>query len=156
MKETGWNGKRDEMPDLKKTIRALTEEFACAVADDVQAAIRERAAEFADKLLETIGSASLSDIVSSTTRAELQLPPHRASRQKHRKGERRSAAEIDDLAKEIVDLCKKHPGGIKAEEMRAVLKVENRELQRPIFLLLKRGNVKKTGQKRSTLYFAAA
>lgn len=143
------------MPDLRKTIRVLTEDFADSVASTVQSAIRDRAFEFAEGLLEALRSASLSDIVGSE---RPELPPRRAPlpRQRRRKFERRTDAEIDELAKEIVDLCKKHPGGVKAEEMRSVLKVENRDLQRPIFLLLKRGTVKKSGQKRSTLYFSAA
>jgi hypothetical protein len=142
------------MPDLRKTIRNLTEEFADSVAASVEATIRERAAEFAEGLLEALRSASLSDIVGG---GPPELPPaRRVRRQPHRKGVRRSDTEIDELAQEIVDLCKKHPNGVKAEEMRAVLKVENRELQRPIFLLLKKGSVKKTGQKRATLYFSAA
>jgi hypothetical protein len=144
------------MPDLRKTIRKLTEDFADSVASSVEEAIRERASEFAEGLLEALRSASLSDIVGGGTP---ELPPARrapARREPRRKGVRRSDTEINDLAEEIVDLCKKHPDGVKAEEMRAVLKVENRDLQRPIFLLLKRGTVKKTGQKRATLYFSAA
>lgn len=144
------------MPDLRKTIRNLTEDFADAVASSVETAIRERASEFAEGLLEALRSASLSDIVGG---GAPELPPARRApvrRQPRHKGVRRSDTEINELAKEIVDLCKKHPDGVKAEEMRAVLKVENRDLQRPIFLLLKRGSVKKTGQKRATLYFSAA
>lgn len=143
------------MPDLRKTIRTLTEDFAGDVASAVEGAIRDRAAEFAESLLEALRSASLSDIVGGHP----ELPPARRTppaRQRSNARYRRSGTEINDLAKEIVDLCKKHPEGVKAEEMQAVLKVENRKLQRPIFLLLKRGAVKKTGQKRSTLYFSAA
>jgi len=144
----------DVMPDLRRTIRILTEDFADAVASAVQGAVREQASEFAEGLLEALRSASLSDIVGGAGPAE--LPPARRAAGPARRQRRRTAGEIDQLAKEIVDLCKKHPEGVKAEEMRAVLKVEAGQLQRPVFLLLKRGTIRKTGQKRSTLYFSAA
>ncbi|HYX19744.1 MAG TPA: hypothetical protein VFA98_02735, partial [Thermoanaerobaculia bacterium] len=122
----------DEMPDLRKTIRHLTEAFADAVAASVETAIRERAAEFTEGLLDALRSASLYDIVGNAPPA---LPSARRPSPRRRephKGGRRSEAEIAELAQEIVDLCKKHPDGMRAEEMQAVLKIENRQLQRPI------------------------
>ena len=55
----------------------------------------------------------------------------------------------------MVDLVKKNPKGLRAEQIRAQLKMEAKEMPR----ILKEGLAKKTlkskGQKRSTTYTAA-
>jgi hypothetical protein len=55
---------------------------------------------------------------------------------------------------EIATLLASHPEGLRAEQIRAALGVEAKELPRPLADALAAGRVTKTGQKRATTYFA--
>jgi len=68
---------------------------------------------------------------------------------------RRSPAEIAKALAAVVELVRKNPKGLRAEQIRAQLKMEAKEMPR----ILKEGLTKKAlrskGQKRSTTYTAA-
>ncbi len=54
----------------------------------------------------------------------------------------------------IVSLLKANPTGLRAEEIRAKLGLQAKELPRPLKEGLEAGSLSKTGQKRATTYFA--
>ena len=54
----------------------------------------------------------------------------------------------------IVDLLTRKGGGLRAEQIRAELGCDPKELPRPLADALASGRVTKTGQKRATTYFA--
>jgi hypothetical protein len=68
---------------------------------------------------------------------------------------RRSADDIGKALARVVELVKKNPKGLRAEQIRSTLKMQSKEMPR----VLKEGLVKKTlkskGQKRATTYSAA-
>jgi hypothetical protein len=137
------------VPDLRKTIEDLAEDFARGVADEVATAIHGRAREFAEGVLEAIRGSSLTDITSSA----LAHTPVRVERRVVRDSRgRRSSTDIAELMDEIEALCRKHDG-IRAESLQATLKISNKEFFMPMKKLLAARRVTKTGQKRSTLYF---
>lgn len=69
---------------------------------------------------------------------------------------RRSIAEIEDIERKVVDVCLKHSEGMTVEQISAELKLSSKELAKPVEEGLKRGVLKKKGQKRGTKYFAGA
>ncbi|WP_394847349.1 hypothetical protein LZC95_07775 [Pendulispora brunnea] len=53
-----------------------------------------------------------------------------------------------------MNLLKAHAAGLRAEQIRAALGLEAKELPRPLKELLRSKKVKTKGQKRATTYFA--
>jgi hypothetical protein len=54
----------------------------------------------------------------------------------------------------IVALVKKHPKGLRAEQIRAELKIDKREWMRPLEAALASKKLTKKGAKRATTYYA--
>ena len=153
-------------PSLESTIQDLTAEFAERVVTAMRSTIQELSATFAEEILESVRGSSLTEIVGARTRAGGDAEeshrwngadPGAPSIPRLGPGRhgRRPREEISRLVVEIVDLCKQHEDGIHAEEMRAMLKIPRREILRPIAVALAEKRIRKTGHKRSTLYFAA-
>jgi hypothetical protein len=69
---------------------------------------------------------------------------------------RRSAGDIDKVVERIVGLLKRHPRGLRAEQIRDELGLEAKELPRPLKEALDTGSLHKSGQKRATTYFIKA
>lgn len=67
---------------------------------------------------------------------------------------RRSAGDIHGLIDQIVAVLEAHPAGLRAEQIRAQLSLEAKELPRPIAEALATRRISKEGQKRATTYFA--
>ncbi len=64
----------------------------------------------------------------------------------------------DAIAKEvdrIVALLKKNKNGLRAEKIQAALGMKRKELPKPLAEGLAKKRLKKKGEKRATLYFAA-
>jgi hypothetical protein len=68
---------------------------------------------------------------------------------------RRSPQDIAKALARIVELVKKHPKGLRAEEIRAELKMESKEMPRILKEGLAKKALKSKGHKRSTTYSAA-
>jgi uncharacterized Zn finger protein len=66
----------------------------------------------------------------------------------------RSAADVADMVDRIVELLKGSKTGLRAEQIRAALGVQARDLPRPIAAALDSRRVRKKGQKRATTYLA--
>jgi hypothetical protein len=67
---------------------------------------------------------------------------------------RRSAGDISQIVDSIVSLLERRPDGLRAEQIRAELGLEAKELPRPIAEALAGKRINKQGQKRATTYFA--
>lgn len=67
---------------------------------------------------------------------------------------RRSADDITAVVDSIVALVKKSKGGLRAEQIRAELNLDKREIGRPIAEALAKKKLTKKGEKRATTYFA--
>lgn len=67
---------------------------------------------------------------------------------------RRSAGDIAALVDRIVTILSASPNGLRAEQIRAELGLEAKELPRPLGEALESGRISKSGQKRATTYFS--
>jgi hypothetical protein len=120
--------------NLKDQIASLASRFA----NDVVAAITAAVAERLD------GEAS---------------PPRGPRGQRSRRGTERNARgrtreQVAAIGEKILGALRKVKDGLRAEELRAKVGLARAEIQRPIAQLLAEGRLRKTGEKRSTVYFA--
>ncbi len=68
---------------------------------------------------------------------------------------RRTAADLEKLGAQVLTHVKSNPGH-RLEEIGSALDVPTSELKRPVFLLLEAKELRTTGQRRGTKYFAGA
>jgi hypothetical protein len=71
----------------------------------------------------------------------------------HRSSGRRTSADIENTARDILKLLQNQPG-LRAEEIRTALAIDKRNWLKPINAALSTGWVRKEGDKRATKYFA--
>lgn len=163
--------------------RLATRELIQQVADG-ESMLRERRAEIQAELEEI--DAKLQPTAQATTapvatrgratalRGHLQTPEHdedgvvtqsptRAgkpgvprARKASARLPRRSIEQIDEVVAQVVALVKTSPKGLRAEEIRETLKLQAKELPRVLKQGLATKALKKTGQKRATVYQARA
>lgn len=130
------------MPNLNTTIESL-------------------AAAFANQIVQAIRSASLEEILGQGTPAKRAKASNgtaapkapKATRKKGRLG-RRSAEDITTQLGTIVALLKKNAKGLKSEQIKETLKLDRREIPRLLSEGLKTKALRKTGEKRATVYRA--
>jgi hypothetical protein len=131
----------------------------------LRTALADLTAKFTDGLLEAIRSASLDELVGAdgarrTTRGGTTAGnPSKARATKARAAKpgrlpRRSAEDIAAVLDQVVALVKKNKDGVRAEQIRAELGVEAKELPRVLKEGLASRKLKSKGQKRATTYFA--
>jgi hypothetical protein len=135
------------MPDLRSSIQSLAETFAAGV-------------------LHAIRSASLEDILAEGPAAKRGpgRPPGKrgpgrpaavaSAAATSTRLARRSADDIAAVTDSIVALVKKHGSGLRAEQIRAELKIDKKEWMRPLEAALASKKLTKKGEKRATTYFA--
>ena len=126
--------------------------------------INSLASEFAHALLRALRNASLDEIIAEThaghsagggRRGRAAAAP--AAGRPRRSGgrlRRRSQTDINGVVTKVVALLKAHKKGLRAEEIRAKLGLDRREIPRPLAEALKKKLVSKKGKKRATTYFA--
>jgi len=135
----------------------------------LKASIESFAAEFASGVLAAIRGASLEEILNgsgptrrgpgrprgsvSSRRAGRPSAPGRSARGGKRI--RRSAKDIAGVASQIVALVAKHPKGLRGEHIRKELGIAKNHWLKPLGLALGSKKLRKTGQKRSTTYYAS-
>jgi hypothetical protein len=140
------------MPDLRSSIQSLAQTFAAGVLDAIR-------------------SSSLEDILGETSggkrgpgrppgkrgpgRPPGKRAPGRPPGSASKRLARRSATDIAAVTESIVALVKKHPKGLRAEQIRAQLGIAKKEWMRPLGLALASKKLTKKGQKRATVYSAA-
>ncbi|APS00041.1 hypothetical protein [Pajaroellobacter abortibovis] len=145
------------------------------MSSNLRTAIAMLASSFASSVLNVIRGASLQEILTETNENSSfsKHGPGRpktggkethhlsngkkskivfSKRQASRLG-RRSENDICHLLDRIVDLLSAHPEGLRAEQIREQLKVEAKELPRPLAEGLATHQLIKQGQKRATTYF---
>ncbi len=121
------------------------------------------AAAFASAVVDAIRGASLHELVASdgraapAARAASSAPVAKtASPKTTRSGrlKRRSSEDIGQVLDQIVSLVKKNKDGLRAEQIRAELDLQAKELPRVLKEGLRSKRLRKTGQKRATVYSA--
>jgi hypothetical protein len=143
------------MSALKSSLQSLAASFA----EDVVRAIQ--GASLQELLGEVAGSRARRGATAPAAAAAPASEPDGARPTRtpalSRKGrlKRRSADDIAATLGSIVSLLKQHPAGLRAEEIRTHLGMLAKELPRPLAEGLASKALRKKGQKRATVYFAA-
>ena len=126
------------------TLHARIHALSSAFADSIVAAIREVSiSELTGGKLHTRGESTEEEVTPQKAKALKstgRLP-------------RRSDEDIALVVEEIVAVVRKHPEGIRAEELREELGLEKKELPKPMLVALASGAIRKEGEKRATAYF---
>jgi hypothetical protein len=131
------------MPNsLRSRLNGLTSSFASSVLDIIRGvSLDQLLAESPARSAKSAPAAPVRAVTSgSAPRRRGRLP-------------RRSARDIERVVERIVGLLKRHPGGLRAEQIRDELGLEAKELPRPLKEALDTGSLQKSGQKRATTYF---
>jgi hypothetical protein len=133
--------------------------------------IEDHANQFATAIVQALRSASLEELLTITgggdrvsrgapTRpsggSPVKVRPSGGSPGKAGRLGRRTAEDITRTLGQIVSVLEKHPEGLRAEQIKEALQLDKREMPKPIAEGLKNGALKKTGQKRATVYTAGS
>ncbi len=134
------------------------------MATSLHHTINALASEFAHSLLGALRGASLEEIIAETTHgkrgpgrpraAGAHAAAPRAKRGRGGRLRRRSASDIAGVVNKIVHLLHSNPKGLRAEQIRAKLSLDAREMPRPLAEGLRKKVISKKGRKRATTYFA--
>lgn len=128
---------------------------------NLQSALSDLASNFASQVLEAIRGASVQELFGGgggggnrrTAPAAAVSSPPKARRSSGRLV-RRSADDIAKALDQVVGLVKKSKDGLRAEQIRAGLGMEAKEMPRILQAGLASKVLKSKGQKRATTYFA--
>jgi len=93
---------------------------------------------------------------SATPRKRASVAPASTTKPKAERMTRRSDDEIAGYSAQLVALLADKPEGLRAEEIRAALKLGAKELPRILAYGLESKAITKTGQKRASRYYAVA
>ncbi len=125
------------------------------------------AASFADSVLVAIRGANLEELLAETGGGTPRRGPGRPRGTAAAKApaappgrssgrlKRRSAADITKALDQVVALVKTKKAGLRAEQIRAALKMQSKEMPRVLKEGLAKKKLKAKGQKRATTYTAA-
>jgi hypothetical protein len=137
----------------------------------LQSTLNDLAASFANSILQAIRGMSLNDLnqangqvrtngrpalVSKTITAETSTPSAKKPARANGRLARRSPADIAAALGQVVALLKKNKAGLRAEQIRAELKMQAKEMPSVLKEGLTTKALKSKGQKRATTYFSAA
>jgi hypothetical protein len=138
---------------LRTNLRSLADSFASAVLDAIRSASL-------DELLVDAGAGrgpgrprgSGAHAPGRAAAGTVGIPPkgRRAGRLA-----RRSAEQIVRALDGVIALVKKHKGGLRAEQIRAELGMQAKEMPRVLSEGLSKKKLKRRGRKRATTYSAA-
>jgi len=128
----------------------------------IQSALSDLASQFANDVLSTIRSASVSDLLESQGSSRT-ASPARATRPNGAAKKviptkapgrlaRRGPEEISKVVTSIVGLLTKNPAGMRAEQIRGSLGLQSKEMPRPLAEAMKKKLITSKGQKRATTY----
>jgi hypothetical protein len=136
------------------------------VSTQLRSTIEQLAQRFTEGILQAIRSASLEDLRIAATasgaasgnggrvRAAESAVVGRARRTETGRLARRSPLEIEEVVDSIVALVKQNKAGLRAEQIRVMLKLDKKEIGRPIAAALQAKRLTKKGEKRATTYYA--
>ncbi len=136
---------------LRQTIEAHAQKFALALIDALRSASLDELASVTGGLAAPAPSRAAR---AKTNGSTVEAAP-KVSKKAGRLG-RRTADDIAQTLDSIVALVAKHAEGLRAEQIKAALNLDTREMPRPIAEGLKSGVLKKSGQKRATVYTAGS
>jgi hypothetical protein len=136
------------MSNVQSVISEFTSKLEVAIRADALSAITAQ-------LNSQLGGKPISQLVAKAPApAPVNGTPVRA--RKSRKGSKRTPAELAATQKKIQSaIVASGKAGMSAEQVQKALGVELSVIQLPITKLLGEKAIRKTGQKRSTRYFAA-
>ena len=132
---------------LRQTIEAHAQKFAAAIVQALRSASLDELATITGQ----VAAPSRAPRGTKTTEAPTAAP--KATKKAGRLG-RRSPDDIAQTLDQIVALVAKHAEGLRAEQIKAALNLDKREMPKPIAEGLKSGVLKKSGNKRATIYTA--
>ena len=136
---------------LRSQLADLAESFTNAVVDAIRgASLDELLAESGAKPRR--GAPARAEAPAATGRSASAAKPSRTSNSGRLR--RRSAEDIAEILDSVVGLVKKHGEGLRAEQIRAELGMQAKELPRVLKEGLSSRKLKSKGQKRATTYFA--
>ena len=123
----------------------------------LQSKIQELASDFASGVLEAVRASSFEELAAAG-HGRAAGSADKAPKQARTGGRlaRRSEEDIAGVVDRIIALLKSKPNGLRAEQLREELSLEAKELPRPLADALASRQIKKSGNKRATTYFAAA
>lgn len=141
------------MANLRNHIESLAQTFTAGIIEAI------RGASLQELLGETPGKRGPGRprTASVVAGGGGQPDPLRAPKAKRGKGGRlmrRSASDIQHVMGLIVAKLGEHKTGLRSEQLQKALKIDKKEITRPIELALAAKKITKKGQKRSTTYFA--
>jgi len=142
---------------LRDTISDLAEAFAASVLnairqmslDEILAEAQRTGGTYAQR-----GPSKLIGAPAPAATATASSAPGKGRRKGGGRLARRSQDQIDAVADSIVALLEKHPKGLRSEQIREMLKLDKKEIPRPIQEALSSNRITSEGQKRATTYFA--
>lgn len=127
-----------------------------SAAMSLHTTINELASRFAHDLLAALRGAPLDEIIAETgtthTKRTRATPGFVAASRQSGKRLRQTAADLNATVAKIVALVATEKEGTNAETIRARLKLQRKELPKPIAMALKSKKIRKRGQKRATIY----
>jgi hypothetical protein len=154
--------------NLATSNRRLTAPLHSAYTESsmsLRSNIQSLAATFADSVLAAIRGASLEDLLAESgvgpprgpgrPRKSATTSAPSSSRRSSGRLARRSPEQIAKALDQVVALVKGKKDGLRAEQIRAALKMESKEMPRVLKEGLAKRKLKAKGQKRATTYFAA-
>jgi hypothetical protein len=136
------------MNTLRSRLDSLASSFAAEVVRAIQSASLE-------ELLSEVGSTRVGSTRGAGLPRASRAPapsPYRSRRASRLP--RRSAEDIKATLHEVHDLLKASKSGLRAEQIRAALKLDVREMPRVLKEGLATKKLASKGQKRATTYFA--
>jgi hypothetical protein len=142
------------MTTLRTKIQSLAETFTAGIVDAIRSA----------SLQELLAAGGVAPAKRAPSRAPQsdggggQPDPLHAPRAKRGKGgrlARRSTSDLEHVIGLIVAKLGENKGGLRSEQLQKALKLDKREITRPLELALGAKKITKKGQKRSTTYFAS-
>lgn len=125
------------------------------------------ASNFASSVLDAVRGASLEELLVDASGSGRRGPGRPAKSKpastaaagpRARKSTRLARRSIEDITKAlhlVVALVKGKKGGLRAEQIRAALKMQSKEMPRVLQEGLAKKKLKSKGQKRATTYFSA-
>jgi hypothetical protein len=140
---------------LRTNLESLASSFASAVLQAIRgASLEDLLADAGTGARRGPGRPPASKATAMTSSAPAASKAPRA--RKSGRLARRSPEQIAKALDQVVALVKGKKDGLRAEQIRAALKMESKEMPRVLQEGLAKKKLKAKGQKRATTYFAAA
>lgn len=150
---------------LARALRVIEDELVADMVAGFEHAARVMVRDFATRAIATIKQSSIESLVGSVIddefdersndrrRGRRALPPKRLEAAVQGRLPKRSHAEIERMAESVERLVHKSETGLRAEEIRLMLRCDRRELPSVIRVLFSGKRIQKRGRGRSTVYF---